>query len=94
MRNRSLSPRCSRCFLNVSLRSGVLFFCGHNFTEPDLPNRIFCVPPVVLHLSGDAFVCALLSSRRPVATVQSVAAQHALRVSTTLALTLSDGSRA
>ena len=92
--NRSLSPCRSRRFLNVSLRSGVLFFCGHSFTEPDLPNRLFCVSRVVLHLSVGAFVCALPSSRRPIATVESVGVLRSSRVSTTLALTLSDGSRA
>jgi hypothetical protein len=47
-----------------------------------------------LHLSGGAFVCALLSSQRPSAIVQSVASPRALRVSIMPALMLSDGSRA
>jgi hypothetical protein len=45
------------------------------------------------HLSGDVSACALLSSRRPNATVESVAAPRAWRVSTMPALMLSDGSR-
>ena len=46
------------------------------------------------HLRAGASACALLSSRPPSATVQSVVSPHAWRVSTTLAWTLTDGSRA
>jgi hypothetical protein len=46
------------------------------------------------HLSGGASAFALLSSRPPSATVQSVGAQLASHASTTLAWTLTDGSRA
>jgi hypothetical protein len=74
--------------------AGALFFCRHNFAKPDLSGMLLCAPLAALRLSGDAFLCALLSSRRPNVTVQSVAAPRALRVSTTLALTLSGGSRA
>ena len=38
------------------------------------PDRVFRAPRVTLCLSGDAFVCALLSSRRPNASVPSVSA--------------------
>ena len=53
-----------------------------------------CAPRIVLCLSGDAFACALLSSRWRSETVQNVAAPRASRASTTLGLTLRDGSRA
>ena len=46
------------------------------------------------HLSAGASACALLSSQRPSAIVQSVASRRASRVSIMLASTLSDGSRA
>ena len=45
------------------------------------------------HLSAGASACALLSSRRPNAIVQSVAPPPALRVWTMPALMPSDGSR-
>jgi hypothetical protein len=48
----------------------------------------------VQQLSGDAFVCSLLSSRQPNAIVESVAAPRASRVSTVPALMLTGGSRA
>ena len=47
-----------------------------------------------LHLSGDAFVCSLLSSRQPNAIVESAAAPRASRVSTMPALMRTDDSRA
>jgi hypothetical protein len=47
-----------------------------------------------LYFSGDAFVCALLSSWQPSGNVPSVASPLASRVPTTLALTRSDVSRA
>ena len=37
--------------------------------NPICPGRIFRLPRTTLHLSGDAFVCALLSSRQPNAIV-------------------------
>jgi hypothetical protein len=80
-------------FLMFPLRGGLLF-SSHKFTQPDLRGRIFCSPRATLHLSGDAFVCALLSSRQPSGNVQSVALPRALRVSTMPVLMLSDGSRA
>jgi hypothetical protein len=46
MRNRSLSPCSFGRFLNVPLRCSSLFSSCHNFTEPDLPNRIVCAPRV------------------------------------------------
>jgi len=46
------------------------------------------------HLSGGASAFALLFSRPPSATVQNVVSPHAWRVSTTLAWTLTHGSRA
>jgi hypothetical protein len=55
---------------------------------------IFSSPRTTLHLSGDAFVCSLLSSRQPNAIVESVAAPRASRVSTMPALMPPDGSRA
>ena len=80
-------------FLMFPLRSGLLF-SSHKFTQPDLRGRIFCSPRATLNLSGDAFVCALLSSRQPSGNVQSVASPRALRVSTMPALRRRDGSRA
>ena len=87
MGNRFLPPRSLRCFLDVSLRRGSLFFSCHSFC----PRRSFCEPPSRLHLSGDPFVCALLSSLPLSATVQSVVPSRALRVSTTLVWTPNDG---
>jgi hypothetical protein len=37
--------------------------------NPVCPGRIFRSPRTTLHLSGDAFVCALVSSRQPNAIV-------------------------
>jgi hypothetical protein len=72
----------TRCFLVVA-SSGTQIRLG----------RIFRAPRVTLRLSGDVFVCALLSSRRPNASVPSVAPLPASRVSTVPALMRSDGSR-
>ena len=66
----------------------------HKFRNQIYRDRIFRAPQVTLCLSGDAFVCALLSSRRPNASVPSVALPPASRVSTMPALMLSDGSHA
>ena len=74
----------ARCFLVVT-----------SSTEPDLslvgPS---CAPRATLRLSAGASACALLSSRRPNASVPSVAPPRASRVWTMPALMLSDGSRA
>jgi hypothetical protein len=51
------------------------------------------VRPSHAHLSDDAFVWLLLSSRQPTGNVPSVDSPRALRVSTMPALRRSDGSR-
>ncbi len=100
MHNRPLSPCSLRCLLNIPLRSGALSSSCHIFYESVTGikdrSRVFDLraPQVCWHLSAGASACALPSSRQRSATVQSVASPRALRVSTTLALTLTGGSRA
>src|SRR5882724_808025 len=75
----------ARLLLLVLRRLKFLFF-GHKTYARGRDSRN--------HLSDGAFGYALLSSRQPSATVQSVASPRASRVSITLALTLTDDSRA
>jgi len=71
--------------LSLVLRRLRFLFLGHGTSERRREP---------LHLSGGAFACALLSSRRPSATVESVSSPPVSHVSTGLASTLTDGSRA
>jgi hypothetical protein len=48
MNNSSLPSRSLRCFPNIPLCSASLFSSGHNFTEPELPDRTCCAPRVSL----------------------------------------------
>ena len=102
-------PRAVRVFLGgraiVFLRRAALvaflmfrFAVACCFRVTSSRNRIcavgsFVSPRAPLHLKGDAFVCAALSSRQPSGTVQSVASPRALRVSTMPALRRRDGFR-
>jgi hypothetical protein len=94
MRNRSFSPCSFGRFLNVPLRSGSLFSSCHNLSNQAVRgSRFLSHHNLGYVLNGGAFLCALLSSRRPNAIAQSVASLPASNVSTMPALMPSDDSR-
>jgi hypothetical protein len=83
IRNCSLPSGGSHCFLNVPFGGSSLFSSCHASSEYYIrAGMLFCVSQQALGLSGDAFLCALLSSRRLSARLQSVSWPLALRVST------------
>ena len=92
-RNRFLPSRSFGRILNIPLCSDSLFSSCHKFRNEIYPGRIFRALRVTLRLSGDAFACALLSSRQTNAIMQSVASPPVSRVSTMPALMRNAGSR-